>query len=157
MTTPRSTQRSQTESMVAASPEWKPHATLALVTTSTNPASSVGTPSSTSPRSALRSMLTHATWVRRLHPVRRGDPEQAQAVGKDDPRRLDQPEPGAMYVGRLLVTTRQHPASVVEPVVVPGELLEVARHPMHLTHLRGRRHDPRELPERTQQHSLAVM
>ena len=43
---------------------------------------------------------------------------------------LAQRQPRGVQVGGLLVALRQHPARVVEPVVVTGEVFQVAAHPV---------------------------
>src|SRR4051794_36692930 len=85
------------------------------------------------------SRVVRASVVMRVvcsHALGCGHPEQTKTVGEDDARRLRQPEPRTVQVGRLLVSERQDPARVIEAVVRAGQLFEVASDAMRLTELR---------------------
>src|ERR1017187_1238891 len=80
------------------------------------------------PRRAARQPHEHAS-----EPLRGRYPEQAKAIGQDDPGGLIEPEPGAVQVGDLLGgLTRADPAVVIPLVVATGEIFEITRHSMRL-------------------------
>src|SRR5215218_4061039 len=87
MRTPRSAAARHVRAKVAASPAWKPHATFALVTTSSIASSSPSrhTPK-LSPRSALRSTVT-ADMNASLGPCGRGPPVLRDELVKRTPER----------------------------------------------------------------------
>ena len=63
----------------------------------------------------------------------------------------------ANLTGGLLIALGQHPAGVVEPVVVPRQILQVAAHPVRLTQGRCRLEHSGELTEVADERALFVV
>ena len=93
----------------------------------------------------------------RSHSLRGADSEYRQPVGDDLTGGLAQCQARGVQVGGLLVALRQHPARVVEPVIVAGKVFQVAAHPVWFPQGSRRFQHPREFTDGAQQRTLFVV
>ncbi len=85
------------------------------------------------------------------------DAEDAKTVGDDLAGRIAQSQPRGMQVIRGFVALRQHAARVVEPVVIAGQVFEVAGNAVRFTQFRGGLQHAGEFADVADQHALLLV
>ena len=107
-------------------------------------------------RCSARPCVRHAPQCSRSHALRGADAEEREAVLEHRAGGAPQQQPRRGLGRRLLVALGQHLAVVPEALRRLGDLLlQVARDPVRLAQLGGRRDDRRELGQRQQELGLA--
>src|SRR5581483_7333225 len=100
--------------------------------------------SATEPTTRTVISVVELWFVNPLHPIRRADADEIQAVAQHEPRGARQHQPGAHQRLRLV----QHVRLVIPEMDLPRQLVQVRRHPMRLERARRARDERRIVEQR---------
>ncbi len=92
-----------------------------------------------------------------LHALGGADAEQIQPVGQHLTSRRTQPQSRDVQRLNVFLSPGQHPAHVVEPVIVGGHLFQIARHPVGFAQFSSAGHDPWVLGQTAEEFDLPFM